>query len=731
MSGGEPGRRSLSGNALWNVAAASANIGVTFLVTPYMLSRIGASHYGLLLFLLSLTGFMGVMDFGIRDATLRFVSHYHGRGDLARVNRVVGTSSALQLAVGCVGAVGIFSGAGWLAVRLGFPADQLPLGVEFIRLGAVYFLAGFLGGAFAVIPRALERYDVTSKVVMLQVVVQGAGSVAVLRGGGGIVALMRWNIVVSLAFQALSLLVARRLLPGLAVLPSFSRPAFRELSGYGVFSSLNNVLSIVWAQADRLLLGMWVSTASVGFLAVPQQLCFRGLGLVSTAGAALLPRFSALTDRGAVKRLYLLSTWAMFSLSVLVFVPVTVLLPDFLRVWIGGEFARQSGFTGQIIAASCIVIGAFFPYQMLLAGLGKPHLQTVQSAASAVTGLALNLALIPRLGLRGAGISYLVTSLVGFAAIFLTWRGVLESDSLRPLVRPVGLPLVSGLVALAVCAGIRSVLPEPGWVGLVGWGAAFLAVTALLLAASERGAGGADSYVHFAAGRLRLALGRPAAGVLHRVTKGFTAHQRNQCTSEDRYPGLFAAAREIAGGEGRPLRILSYGCSTGEEAHTLRRYFPEALVVACDVEPGILERAASANTDPRVLFVRSTPGNLEQHGPYDLVFCLSVLCRWPESGGVDDLSRLYPFRRFEEALRLLDSVLVPGGILALYNCNYRFRDSTLMRGYAAVSHPQVAESGFVHKFGRDQRKLAGWQDDECLFRKRGGAPAAGKVASAS
>ena len=50
-------------------------------------------------------------------------------------------------------------------------------------------------------------------------------------------------------------------------------------------------------------------------------------------------------------------------------------------------------------------------------------------------------------------------------------------------------------------------------------------------------------------------------------------HQTTSLTYMDRYPTIFSACRDYFDGK-QDLKILSYGCSTGEEVLTLRQIFP-------------------------------------------------------------------------------------------------------------------------------------------------------------
>ena len=76
-------------------------------------------------------------------------------------------------------------------------------------------------------------------------------------------------------------------------------------------------------------------------------------------------------------------------------------------------------------------------------------------------------------------------------------------------------------------------------------------------------------------------------------------HQTAPYTWLDRYPELFDLAARLAPDA---RRILSFGCSTGEELVSLRRRFPEAEIVGAEINPRIARRSARSLTaaDPRM-----------------------------------------------------------------------------------------------------------------------------------
>ncbi|MEI4884199.1 class I SAM-dependent methyltransferase, partial [Klebsiella pneumoniae] len=81
---------------------------------------------------------------------------------------------------------------------------------------------------------------------------------------------------------------------------------------------------------------------------------------------------------------------------------------------------------------------------------------------------------------------------------------------------------------------------------------------------------------------------------------------------------------------GQPeVRILSFGCSTGEEVLTLRRYFPHASIVGAELNRRSLTICERLNVDDRIQFTFSRHDLIARHGPFDAVFCMAVLQRGP------------------------------------------------------------------------------------------------------
>jgi SAM-dependent methyltransferase len=165
-------------------------------------------------------------------------------------------------------------------------------------------------------------------------------------------------------------------------------------------------------------------------------------------------------------------------------------------------------------------------------------------------------------------------------------------------------------------------------------------------------------------------------------------------TLPDRYPWLFEFAKTNVGAGG-DARILSFGCSRGDEVFSLRKYFPSALIKGIDIEPRNIARCQArthADGAEGMTFAVAANTANEPAEFYDAIFCLAVLCLGDLT--VSGARRCDPylyFNDFESMVADFARCLKPGGILFLHTTNFRFCDTAVSRNFDVVFEAGLAQ----------------------------------------
>lgn len=130
--------------------------------------------------------------------------------------------------------------------------------------------------------------------------------------------------------------------------------------------------------------------------------------------------------------------------------------------------------------------------------------------------------------------------------------------------------------------------------------------------------------------------------------------QSSHQTKEERFPLIFDSAKSL---KPDAKRILSFGCSTGEECQALGKRFPESEIIGLDIDHYTIQTARKKNKSSKIFFHDELGGT----GKYDLVLALMVFFCMEEP---------IPKDRFISSLLKIDQHLNNDGVLIIYTSDY-------------------------------------------------------------
>jgi 2-polyprenyl-3-methyl-5-hydroxy-6-metoxy-1,4-benzoquinol methylase len=131
--------------------------------------------------------------------------------------------------------------------------------------------------------------------------------------------------------------------------------------------------------------------------------------------------------------------------------------------------------------------------------------------------------------------------------------------------------------------------------------------------------------------------------------------QNSGMTRGSRFPKIMASAKELMP---NAKRIMSFGCSTGNEVQDLLATFPDAeLIVGVDIDHNSIQHARRNNKSDKVFYT----DEINLLGAFDVITMLQVaFC----------LEFEIPKERWLKVMKKVEPHVAPGGIICVYTSDH-------------------------------------------------------------
>jgi O-antigen/teichoic acid export membrane protein len=488
-------RRRLVVNATWTSGVFLASAAAMFFLSPYVLRSLGKASYGVWEIVMSLTGYLGFADLGVRPAVVYFVARHDALGERDEVNRYV---NAALLTFGACGAAILAAAAllaphvpAWFGVD---PASASDASLAVLLTSASLALTLPLN-AFSAVLVGKERYRLLCSTDLVVLAAKVTATVLVLRAGGGLLGLALVTVGADLLEMTAKAAWAFRVHPGLRIAPSLASLArCRALLRYGGAALLVSLAQLVIWRTDALVVGAMLGAEAVAVFAIGSKLPSYARSLTTAASRVLTPaasRLEATGDRAGLLRMVARGSRAMLLVGGAMLAYLVACGEPFLARWQGDDFRGEAA--AVLVALSIGAVGpvAAYPFEAVLYGARRVGLLGVLSVVEAVANLGLSLLLARPYGVLGVALGTAIPALA-IRLVVLPWAsarslgGRFGPLALRAFAAPVLAATATALLLRAVVDPRASL----GWPALLAIAAgaqvAFLAIHAAIARVGAR-----------------------------------------------------------------------------------------------------------------------------------------------------------------------------------------------------------------------------------------------------
>ena len=357
-------------NSIWNMADAVILPFIMLLITPYFIKKLGTNQYGIWMIVNSIIASIGIVNVGVGDAAIKFISKYRALENQKEINRIINTGFSLVVVLAIL-IILIGSAISFLAARINLfnlSGANITLASASIQLGSIVFAFKQVEQLLLSIFKGYERYDTGAGISIISKFFLLSAQVLTVVLGYKLVQIFLVSVFISILVVLGETIFVKGKFREASLIPSFNKSSVKEIFSFSTWSWAQSILSIIASHIDRFIVITFVGPTFLAYYALASTIGSQ-MHAIFTAGASwVFPKVSGKTERKEdINNLYYKM---QFVIIVCGFTVITILIlfeNIIFRTWLGIET-----YTNSILLIKIFLYLAFFnmlsiiPYFFLL-----------------------------------------------------------------------------------------------------------------------------------------------------------------------------------------------------------------------------------------------------------------------------------------------------------------------------------------------------------------------------
>ena len=414
-------------NAIFNSGGWAINVILTFLTTPFFVHKLTPEGYGIYALISSLIGYYSLLDLGLGQGLIKFVSENLAKKDYPYVYRAINTTLSIQICLGLIGLSILTLFAAPILRLLKVPPIYLFDAKIGLYASAVGFCFMMVSLGLSSILMGLQRYDITTKVNLIFNTLMLIVITLILFMGGGIGQVMIVTAIFAVSNFFVYLKIVQHNLPqwGFSLYPDWN--LLRKLSSFSIFIFISRAASFFGEYIVRLIVGIILGPVGVTYYVVPWKIITAVGGLLSSAAVVLFPYASeigVLSSGEKIRRIFMEASKVFAAIQFPLFLSLAVFSKPILTVWMGENFAEETWFVLSVLAFTASLGSISTIPNLFTMGLGYAKIITYFSIFTIVFYTITVPVFTHLVGVTGTAWAMLISSMPGLALVVYVLKNI-------------------------------------------------------------------------------------------------------------------------------------------------------------------------------------------------------------------------------------------------------------------------------------------------------------------
>lgn len=445
---------------------------INLVFTPFLLTTLGKSEYGLYTLIGAFVGYMAVLDFGLGNTITRYVAKYRAQNDkqgeqgflsLAFLVYAVLTVIAVAVGMSMLPILPKIFGSSLTASELDTARKMFE--VLIVNIGLTLFL-----NAFTAIMSGYEKFVFPRTMAIVRVIARPLAIIILLLMGYKALAIVAVDTVLNLLLLLVNMWFVFGRMKISMKYRSHDWPFVKEILMFSVFVFINMIVDQVYWRLGQLVVGIYYGAVPVAIFGLGMQFPVYYMSFSTAISGVFLPRATQMcVDNASTEELdslFIKTGRIQFIVMGFILSGFILLGKPFVLLWAGAD----------CIQVYYIAIIAMIPLTIpLIQNVGISILQaknlhafrSIMYLLISVVNLGISIPLTRNIGIIGAVVGTSVSLIIGNIIVINIYYQKKVGLNIPKFFKEVLGRLLPAMILSAVVGIAFLYLPVGGWLGLL------------------------------------------------------------------------------------------------------------------------------------------------------------------------------------------------------------------------------------------------------------------------
>lgn len=417
-------------NTVYNLFGYGIPMLFALAIIPLLIKGLGEERFGILSLAWVVIGYFSFFDLGIGRALTKIIAEKIGTNKTEEVPGIFWTSFFLMLGVSVLGALIVFLFAPELVHKI----FKISKGLQDETLKTFYILtlsipivtttAGIRGTL-----EAYQKFGIINVIRTFLGVFSFLGPLLCLIFTNDLYYIVLFLVVIRIMVWILYITQCFKLNRDIKSKIYFDSRLVKPILKLSGWMTVSNFIVPLIVYMDRFLIGALVSATAIAYYATPYEVISKLLIIPSALTGVLFPMFSAsyLNNPSFTKQVSLKAVKYIFFLLYPIVLLIITFAHEGLGLWLGKNFAENSSFILQLLAAGVLINSISYIPFAFLEGIGRPDITAkIQLIEFPLYLFAMWFA-IKQAGINGAALVWFLRMVIDALILFLFAKRIISS----------------------------------------------------------------------------------------------------------------------------------------------------------------------------------------------------------------------------------------------------------------------------------------------------------------